>query len=293
MEKFQVDERARVARAKAFAQKWAGRGYEKGDTHSFWLELLRDVVGMEDVTTNVRFERSTSERGYIDVVIPGAKTVIEQKSLGIDLDRPEMRQGMSVTPFAQAKRYADSLPNSQRPDTIIVSDFDHFRIHDLDTEQPAKNYVSFRLDELPQQLHLLDFLIDPQRARAAREEQVSLDAGALIGKVYQLLRAQYVDPDSPESRHALNVLCVRLVFCLFAEDAGLFPKDAFYNYLKGMPARQVRVAMKELFAHLRAKPEDRDPYASDELRAFPYVNGGLFEAEVEVPSFTDEIVEVL
>ncbi|EYT50517.1 class I SAM-dependent DNA methyltransferase [Brachybacterium muris] len=293
MEKFQVDERARAARAKAFAQKWAGRGYEKGDTHSFWLELLRDVVGMEDVTTNVRFERSTSERGYIDVVIPGAKTVIEQKSLGIDLDKPEMRQGVAVTPFAQAKRYADSLPNSQRPDTIIVSDFDHFRIHDLDTEQPGKNYVSFRLDELPQQLHLLDFLIDPQRARAAREEQVSLDAGALIGKVYRLLRAQYVDPDSPESRHALNVLCVRLVFCLFAEDAGLFPKDAFYNYLKGMPTRQVRVAMKELFAYLRAKPEERDPYASDELRAFPYVNGGLFEAEVEVPSFTDEIVEVL
>ncbi|MDO5535064.1 MAG: N-6 DNA methylase [Propionibacteriaceae bacterium] len=288
-----LDERARVERAKAFAEKWAGRGYEKGDTHSFWLELLRDVVGMEDVTTNVRFERSTAERGFIDVVIPDAKTVVEQKSLNVDLDKPELRQGLMVTPFGQAKRYADSLPNSQRPDTIIVCDFDRFRLHDLDVEKPADNYVEFRLAELPEQLHLLDFLIDPQRARQAREEQVSLDAGALIGKVYEMLRAQYVDPDSPESRHSLNVLCVRLVFCLFAEDAGLFPKNAFYHYLQGVPARQVRVAVRELFAYLRAAPQDRDPYASAELKAFPYVNGGLFEQEVEIPQFTEEIVQVL
>lgn len=293
MGKFQMDERVRRERAKAFAEKWAGRGYEKGDTHSFWLELLRDVVGMEDVTTNVRFERSTADRGYIDVVIPDAKTVVEQKSLNVDLDKQELRQGILVTPFEQAKRYVDSLRNSQRPDTIIVCDFDHFRIHDLDIERPAEHYIEFRLHELPEQLHLLDFLIDPQRARQVREEQVSLDAGALIGKLYEMLRAQYVDPDTPESRHALNVLCVRLVFCLFAEDAGLFPKDAFHRYLQGVPARQVRVAVKELFAHLRAKPEDRDPYVSAELKAFPYVNGGLFEHEVEVPNFTDEIVDVL
>lgn len=293
MGEFRLKERARVERAKAFAEKWAGRGYEKGDTHSFWLELLRDVVGMQDVTTNVRFERSTTERGYIDVVIPDAKTVIEQKSIGADLDKPELRQGTLVTPFEQAKRYVDSLRNSQRADTIIVCDFDRFRIHSLDIERPAVNFVEFRLQELHEQLHLLDFLIDPQRARRAREEQVSLGAGALIGKIYEMLRAQYVDADAPESRHALNVLCVRLVFCLFAEDAGLFPKDAFYRYLKGLPARQVRVAIKVLFAHLRTKPEDRDPYASAELQAFPYVNGGLFEAEVEVPSFTDEIVDTL
>lgn len=288
-----TNERARVAAAKDFSQRWAGRGYEKGDTHSFWLELLRDVVGMADVTTNVRFEQSTSERGYIDVTIPDAKTMIEQKSLGVSLDKPELRQGVMVTPFEQVKRYADSLPNSQRPDTIIVSDFGRFRIHDLDQVKPGENFVEFRLAELPEQLHLLDFLVDPQLARRQREEQVSLDAGALIGKVYDLLRDQYADPDATDSQHSLNVLCVRLVFCLFAEDAGLFPKDAFYNYLHGMPARQVRPAIKDLFAHLRARPEDRDPYASDELKAFPYVNGGLFELEVEVPPFTDEIVQVL
>lgn len=285
--------RSRVDAARLFAQKWASRGYEKGDTHSFWLELLRDVVGMDDVTTNVRFERSTVERGYIDVVIPDAKTMIEQKSLGVDLDTPELRQGVMVTPFEQAKRYADTLPNSQRPDRIIVCDFDHFRIHDLDTERPATQYVSFRLAELPDQVHLLDFLIDPQRARQQREEKVSLDAGELIGRLYDMLREQYLDPDSDESQHSLNVLCVRLVFCLFAEDAGLFPKDAFYRYLSELPARQVRVALRELFTYLNTVPDARDPYASDELKAFPYVNGGLFEHEVQIPAFTDEILRML
>lgn len=292
-ENYAAQERGRVERARKFAQKWAGRGYEKGDTHSFWLELLRDVVGMEDVTTNVRFEASTSERGFIDVAIPDAKTIVEQKSLGVSLDKPELRQGVLVTPFEQAKRYVDSLRNSQRADTIIVCDFDYFRIHDLDIEQPGEHYTQFRLAELPEQLHMLDFLVDPQRARQAREERVSLEAGALIGRLYELLRAQYVAPDSPASRHSLNVLCVRMVFCLFAEDAGLFPKNAFYRYLKGMPATQVRGAMKELFAHLRAKPEDRDPYASAQLKEFPYVNGGLFEVDVEIPNFTEEILDVL
>ncbi|MFY9191141.1 MAG: type IIL restriction-modification enzyme MmeI [Lawsonella sp.] len=131
---------ARKQAAKDFAQRWRGRGYEKGDTAPFWLELLRDVVGMEDVTTNVRFENQTVDRGFIDVTIRDAKTVIEQKSLGVDLDKPEMRQGVLVTPFEQAKRYADSLRNSERPDIIIVSDFNEFRIHDLDTETPQRVY---------------------------------------------------------------------------------------------------------------------------------------------------------
>lgn len=284
---------ARKRAAKEFAEKWAGRGYEKGDTSSFWLELLRDVVGMEDVTTNVRFENRTTERGFIDVIIRDAKTVIEQKSLGVDLDKPEMRQGVAVTPFGQAKRYADSLRNSERPDTIIVCDFDRFRIHDLDTEHPERDYEEFRLAELPEQMHLLDFLLDPQRERQRRETQVSLDAGTLIGKLYDMLRAQYIDPDSEASMHSLNVLCVRLVFLLFAEDAGLFPKNAFYHYLKPVPADRARAALKELFTYLNATPQERDPYASDALKAFPYVNGGLFAADVEIPQLTQDIVDML
>ncbi|MDR7293907.1 hypothetical protein J2S67_001175 [Pseudoglutamicibacter albus] len=193
----------------------------------------------------------------------------------------------------RAKNYADSLRNSERPDTIIVCDFDRFRIHDLDSDDPEHNYEEFRLEELPEQLYLLDFLVDPELERRRREEKVSIDAGELIGKVYDLLRAQYIDPDSEDSKHSLNVLCVRLVFLLFAEDAGLFAKDAFYNYLKPVPADRVRPPLTELFVYLRTRPEERAPYASDALKAFPYVNVGLFEADVEVPQFTQQIVDVL
>ncbi|WP_462399025.1 class I SAM-dependent DNA methyltransferase [Corynebacterium falsenii] len=283
----------RVNQARLFASKWKGRGYEKGDTSSFWLELLRDVVGMEDVTTNVLFEQATSKRGYIDVSIPDAKTFIEQKSLGVDLDKPELRQGVLVTPFQQARNYADSRPNNQRPDFIVVCDFNEFRLHDLNKQDAENDYVTFTLDELPDQLHLLDFLIDPQLARQRRETAVSINAGDLIGRLYDKLRGQFLDPDSAESQHALNVLCVRLVFCLFAEDAGLFPKDAFYRYLAGTPAHMVRDRLKQLFVILDTPVDQRDPYLDDEAKAFPYVNGGLFAQPEEIPPFTQDIVDTL
>lgn len=284
---------ARKRAAEQFARKWSGRGYEKGDTAPYWLELLDTVIGMSDVTTNVRFENQTIDRGYVDVTIRDAKTIIEQKSLGVDLDKPELRQNVMVTPYEQAKRYADSLRNSERPDTIIVCNFEEFRIHDLDSANPALNYERFTLDELPEQLHLLDYLADPQLERRKREEKVSLDAGLLIGKLYDKLRQQYTEPDSDESMHALNILCVRLVFLLFAEDAGLFKKDTFYNYMKKVPAHMARTALQELFHWLNSPSHGEQKYASAALREFPYVNGGLFAAEVEIPNFTDEILDFL
>ena len=285
----------RVAAAQEFVQRWKGRGYEKGDTHTFWLDLLTNVFGMDDVTTNVLFEQATVSRGYIDAIVVDAKTFIEQKSLSVDLDKPELRQDELVTPFEQAKRYADAQPNVQRPDTIIVCNFYEFRIHDLTEEPyPAHNYTSFTLDELPDQLQLLDFLVNSTAQRRKRQTAASVDAGELIGKLYNLLSQQYVDPESEAAQHSLNVLCVRLVFCLFAEDAGVFEKWALYYYLSDIPARQVRIALRELFEYLDTPPADRDPYASDQLKAFPYVNGGLFaDHDVEIPQFTDEIVRLL
>lgn len=288
-----VDQRQRKVAAKAFVEAWKNRGNEKEDTHTFWLELLRDVVGMEDVTTAVRFEQRTVKGGYIDVVIADAKTFIEQKSFGISLDKKEVRQGHGVTPFEQAKAYADTMPNSQRPDKIIVCDFNEFRIHDLNSLKPTEDFISFSLSELPDQIHLLNFLIDPQKSRLRREEQVSIDAGALIGKLHENLLRQFHDPESIESQHNLNVLCVRLVFCLFAEDAGLFPKDAFFHYLEEIPSHRLRPALKDLFQYLNTPDNQRDPYADDLLKAFPYVNGGLFAEPSEIPPFTDEIKHVL
>ncbi|MHC9555141.1 DNA methyltransferase [Corynebacterium diphtheriae] len=279
--------------AKLFANKWADRGNEKSDTHSFWLELLRDVVGMEDVTTNVRFESRTSQRGYIDVVIQDAKTFIEQKSIDVSLDKADIRQGRVVTAFRQALNYANTMPNKLRPDYIITCNFAEFRIHDLNKVNAETDYISFTLAELPDQIHLLDFLIDPQKSRAVREEKVSMDAGTLVGKLYDALRDQYLDPNSDASQHSLNVLCVRLVFCLFAEDAGLFEKDAFYRYLDGLRADQVRVALRDLFEVLNTPVDSRDPYLSEQLKNFPYVNGGLFAKDEQIPNFTEEILDLL
>lgn len=284
----------KVAAARKFVQRWQGRGQEKSDTHTFWLDLCDSVIGMEHVATTVLFESQTTDRGWIDAVIPDAKTFIEQKSIGTDLDRPEVRQGIAVTPFAQAKRYADSQRNSQRPDTIIVSNFETFRIHDLDQDRPAENYTEFSLDELPDQLYLLDFLVDPQVQRARREKSVSLTAGELIGKLYRLLSNQYQDPDSDESQHSLNVLLVRIVFCLFAEDAGVFGKNAFHNYLADIQPRMARNALRSLFKNLDTPVVDRDPYDAEDFAAFPYVNGGLFrDRGTEIPNFTDDILDVL
>lgn len=249
---------------------------------------------MGNQTTALHFESRTSGAGWIDVVVPDAKTFIEQKSLGIDMDKPEPRQGTMVTPYQQAKRYADQQRNSKRPDYIVICNFGEFRIHHLDDDFPETEYESFKLEELPEQLHLLDFLVNPQAQRARREQKASLQAGELIGKLYKLLREQYVDPDSAASQHALNVLCVRLVFCLFAEDAGIFPKNAVLNYLAPFNASALRLALKRLFIQLDTPLDQRDPYDEQALAVMPYVNGGLFTGtDVEIPNFTDEIRELL
>ena len=249
---------------------------------------------MGNQTTALHFESRTSGAGWIDVVVPDAKTFIEQKSLGIDMDKPEPRQGTMVTPYQQAKRYADQQRNSKRPDYIVICNFGEFRIHHLDDDFPETEYESFKLEELPEQLHLLDFLVNPQAQRARREQKASLQAGELIGKLYKLLRKQYVDPDSAASQHALNVLCVRLVFCLFAEDAGIFPKNAVLNYLAPFNASALRLALKRLFIQLDTPLDQRDPYDEQALAVMPYVNGGLFTGtDVEIPNFTDEIRELL
>ncbi|MDO5669053.1 MAG: class I SAM-dependent DNA methyltransferase [Corynebacterium sp.] len=284
----------RVSAAKEFVERWQGIGSEKSDTHKFWLDLCTNVLGMKEITTAVLFEGRTTYGGFIDVRIPDAKTFIEQKSLGVDLDKPDTRQGHMVTPFEQVKNYVDSQPNSQRPDMVIVCNFGEFRLHDLDVERPEENYVSFTLEELPEQLHLLDFLVAPQTQRAIREKEVSLAAGDLVGRLYEGLAGLYADPDSPQVQHALNVLSVRLVFCLFAEDAGVFNKNALRDYLEPLPANFMHMALDQLFRILDTPLEERSPYDREQFSGFPYVNGGLFrEQNVEIPVFTEDLKTLL
>ena len=271
-----------------FVSRWQGRGYEKGDTQQFWLQLLR-TIGYSKVD-DVLFEFHVSSGGFIDVWIPDAGVLIEQKALGIDLDKEEIRQGKQKTPLTQALDYVDELPRLEQPRFVITCNFSTFRVYDRDAygrSQLPNNAFEFTLDELANHPEYLAFINDPTNSRLEKEKTVSIKAGELIGKLYDKLREGYIDPDSEESMHALNVLCVRLVFCLYCEDAGLFGKDAFYNYLKDVPANRIRTALKNLFRALDTNLSERDPYDL-EIKAFPYVNGGLFRDESEVPNFTDE-----
>lgn len=271
-----------------FVSRWQGRGYEKGDTQQFWLQLLR-TIGYSKVD-DVLFEFHVSSGGFIDVWIPDAGVLIEQKALGIDLDKEELRQGKQKTPLTQALDYVDELPRLEQPRFVITCNFSTFRVYDRDAygrSQLSNNAFEFTLDELANHPEYLAFINDPTNSRLEKEKTVSIKAGELIGKLYDKLREGYINPDSEESMHALNVLCVRLVFCLYCEDAGLFGKDAFYNYLKDIPANRIRAALKNLFRALDTNLSERDPYDL-EVKAFPYVNGGLFRDESEVPNFTDE-----
>ena len=273
---------------KSFVAKWrAAKGYEKGETHQFWLQLLREL-GYPQVD-EVLFEHHLPSGGYLDVWLKEANVLVEQKSADVDLDKAEPRQGKLKTPLEQALDYVEELPRTVQPRFVVVCNFRQFRVYDRDEwgrSQLVQHAFEFTLDELEEHPEYLSFIVDPRNSRLEKEKTVSIQAGELIGKLYDMLRKGYQDPDSPESMHALNVLCVRLVFCLYCEDAGLFPKDAFYNYLVNIPASFVHVALERLFKALDTEIKDRKHSDSD-LKPFPYVNGGLFHGQFEIPSFNE------
>jgi len=276
---------------KAFFETWKGRGYEKGETQQFWLSLLTNVLGYEHNDT-VLFEHHVSTGGFIDVWIRQSDVMIEQKSIDVDLDKPEVRQGETKTPLQQVIDYAASLPLTEQPKYLITCNFDTFRVYDRnqygDRELPGKQF-EFKLEDLVEHPEYLSCIVDPNNSRLRKEKEVSEQAGELVGKLYDMLLKQYDDPESAETQHSLNVLCVRLVFCLFCEDAELFGEpDAFCNYLAEVRPADIRIKLQHLFDNLDKPKENRDKYDTD-IKAFPYVNGGLFREKVEIPPFTQEI----
>ena len=283
--------------AKKFADNWKGKGYEKGDTAPFWLSLLRDVFGMENPEQFVSFEDKVlmdKSNGFMDVMIPATKVLIEQKSLNIDLTKPiKQSDGSVLTPFQQAKRYIIDLPHSQHPRWVVTCNFGAFFVYDM--ERPHGEPEKINLSELPTEYHRLSFLIDQGNERIKREMEVSIAAGEIVGLLYDAFTKQYVDPTSERSLKSLNVLCVRLVFCLYADDAGIFGKKAmFHNYLAEFDAKHMRKALIEFFEVLDTTIDRRDPYLDENLAKFPFVNGGLFdEKDIEIPHFTDEIKTLL
>lgn len=282
--------------AKKFADYWKGKGYEKGESQSFWLSLLRDVYSVEELEKFITFEEQVKldHTSFIDGYINATHVMIEQKSLGKDLRKGiKQSDGSVLSPFQQAKRYASELPYSKRPRWIITCNFGEFLVYDM--EKPNGEPEQIFLKDLPKDYYRLQFLVDTGNDSIKREMEISLKAGELVGKLYDLILKQYKTPDSPETLKSLNMLCVRLVFCLYAEDAGIFGQHKmFRNYLKKFPVSEIREKLIKLFQILDTKVDDRDPYLDEDLLAFPYVNGGLFADEnIEVPRFTEEIVHLL
>ena len=288
------------AAAKQFVKDWSGRGYEKGDSQPFWLTLLRQVYGVENPAQFISFEDQImlDHTSFIDGHIPSTHVLIEQKGIGKDLRKPiRQSDGSLLTPFQQAKRYAAELPYSQRPRWIVTCNFQEFHVYDM--ERPTGDPEVILLKDLGEEYYRLQFLVEQGNAHVQKEMEISLQAGDLVGKLYDALLKQYNSPASEEELKSLNMLCVRLVFCLYAEDAGIFGgHNMFHDFLKKKAEKDigsVRKALKELFLVLDQKPEERDPYEMDEdLAAFPYVNGGLFADEkIIIPRFTQEIVDLL
>ena len=293
-----TDTQQRVA-AKAFAKNWKDRGYEKGDSQIFWVELLTTVFGVTEISQFISFEDQVhlDHTSFIDGYIEKTHVMIEQKSINKSLTAAiRQSDGSMLTPFEQAKRYSSELPYSKRPRWIVTSNFQSFYIYDM--EKPGGDPEIIQLENLEKEYYRLQFLVDEGNTNLQREMEVSIAAGEIVGLLYDALAKQYVDPTTERAMKSLNILCVRMVFCLYAEDAGIFGQHGmFHDYLEEFDARKMRKAMIELFQILDTTPEDRDPYLKDDnpqLAAFPYVNGGLFANEdIEIPPFTDEIRNLL
>lgn len=277
-----------------FAKRWHGRGYEKGESQRYWLDLLGNVYGVPNPTEWVEFEDKVQldSTSFIDVMIPATHVMIEQKSLGKDLRKPiRQSDGTMLTPFQQAQRYSAALPYSQRPRWIVTCNFAEIDVYDMENPNSEPQHIA--LINLGDDYYRLQFLVDTGSVHINKEMEVSMQAGEIVGRIYDALIKEY-DLSDPRSMRYLNILCVRLVFCLYAEDAGIFGRhDMFHDYLDQYEAADMRDALLRVFDTLNTPVERRSKYLRPDLAAFPYTNGGLFAEQIDVPPFTEEMRHVL
>lgn len=297
-----MTETERRLAARQFSVDWQGRGDEKQETQTFWLALLQKVYGIAEPDKYINFEKTVnvdntktgkSNTKFIDGYIGATRVLIEQKGTKIDLNKGETQSdGSMLSPYQQARRYGGYLPANQQPRWIVVCNFKEFRIHDMNRPNDAPEILL--LSDLEKEYTRLNFLVDTGDANIRKEMEISLQAGELVGVLYDALLKQYAEPESEETLKSLNALCVRLVFCLYAEDSGIFGKhNMFHDYLQAHRAEDRR-ALINLFRVLDQKEGGRDRYLDDDLAAFPYVNGGLFANEnIEIPRLGDEIIDLL
>ncbi len=283
--------------AKAFAEKWKGRGYEKGETQRFWFELLQTVYGVENPSDymNCEVQVQLEHTSFIDIYLPETKVMIEQKSLGKDLSKPiKQSDGSMLNPLQQLKRYAAALGYYHYPRWGVTCNFAEFYIYDMG--QPNGEPSILKLENLPEEYYRLNFLVDTGDDHIKKELKVSLEAGALVGRMYESLLTQYGTNPTEEMLQSLNMLIVRIVFLLYAEDAGILGHHSmFHDYMADYKPHQFRRALLDLFEVLDTPEEDRDPFMEENLAKFPYVNGGLFTSsdKMIVPQFGEDCVSLI
>lgn len=288
----------RREKVRQFVNKWNGHGNEDQDSQLYWIDFLTNVVGMDNITDRVNFEKKVIVDGHskkIDVYIPETRVLIEQKSIGKALDKKINNSGdVELTPYEQAKRYNDNLPYDEKARWIVTCNFADIWIYDMNAAVPEP--LKITLEELQTKYSLFGFLVNQEQKKITQEVEISVKAGEFVGQLYDALLKEYHNPEQESTLKSLNVLCVRLVFCLYAEDAHIFGDSGsmFHDYMDQFDAKSSRKALKELFKTLNTPESERDEYDESDLSKFPYVNGGLFEQEdIEIPNFTDEIRDVL
>lgn len=295
--------------AQKFVAEWKNRGKEDKDYVEFWEDLLEDVFGISrarkeiEPQSKVKFEGSTKR---IDIRVKTSKVVIEQKSNNVNLDLKQKQSGkdssgkpLELTPMEQAIRYYNNLDKPDQGRYVIVSNFQEFRIWDSYHKNSPHRRIT--LEELPSRWRELKFLVEPYRPEGyvdeKREERVSSTASDYIRNLYDAIYATKKDWTKPELQ-SLNMFCVRVVFCLFAEDAGIFDDGQFSAFLEKFTTKDLSKKFDALFFWLDMTETRRREYyklADVEVQNFPYVDGGLFNNadHYETPALNKDAYDIL
>ena len=266
-----------------FLEEWKSRGNEKSDSHQFWDAMFRTFWKILNPNELMKFEvpvQLEDSIGYIDFWIPKTRVIIEHKSRGRKLDKIEKQSdGSMLNPFGQAKRYDDHRKTSEKARWIITCNFDEFWIYNLEADRPELHVRKIKLEELPERFGELDFLVDEHESEIKTSEYVSASAGSLIKEIRELF-LNSKDAMSESEIKSLNKLCIQLVFCMYAEDSGIFPRKIFLNYLRDLTNKSL-VEVKEDLANLfwRLSLKDLPRGIDSRLKKFPYVNISLFDGE--------------
>ena len=258
------------ARAAVFAEDWKDTARERGETQSFYNAFF-DVFGVR--RRNVaRYEAHVAKldnrSGFIDLFWPGV-LLVEQKSAGRDLRKA----------YEQAGEYFDALPDRERPRFILVSDFQTLELHDLDERET----VAFPLADLPAHVESFGFILGVQRRTFRDQDPANVEAAELVGRLHDALA------DAGHRGHDLERFLVRIVFCMFADDTGVFePRDIFLDFIEARTSEDgadLGPWLSQLFEVLDTPEGERAATLDEDLARFPYVNGDLFKGHLRTFSF--------